>query len=570
MAASNGSVEKDVLSDESRNNYDTTSPGSPVPAEVRDPSDPSAASDNIRKITGLRWFLVCAGLYCSCLIYGLDTTIAADIQGAVVATFQNVPQLPWIGAGFSLGSVAVILPYNALFSKFNMKWLYIGGVIVFEAGSALCGAAPSIEALIVGRVIAGAGGTGIYLGGLNHFAVLTTREERSTYMTGLGFIWGVGTIIGPVVGGAFSLSSATWRWGFYINLIIGAICAPIYLFCLPPIRPTKGISIPERLRHVDWLGSALSCGMWVFFSMAFISGGGIWPWSDSRTIAMIVCFAVCLVLYVLQQYFLILTTVADRSFPGHLLKSRTQVLVLLCAVCAMLGLYVSTYYIPIYFQFVNNDSSLMAAVRLLPFLLLAIAFNLAAGWALPKINIYATFYLAAGIFLLIPGALFYVYLKPSTSVANIYGFSILMGVGCGITMQLGYAVASLKAAPEDAVNSISLQNFSQIGAQVLALVIAGRVFQSVAVNNLTPILSGHGYSVEEIQNSVAGAQSGLFQQLEGTLRTEALEAVSGAIQTTFIIVIAAGALQIVCALGLRWERLFPKAAASSDDVAASA
>ncbi|KAJ5834331.1 hypothetical protein N7447_000357 [Penicillium robsamsonii] len=145
-------------------------------------SDPGASDDDVHKITGYRWFLICAALYLSALMYGLDTTIAADVQGAVIQRFGQVDQLAWIGAGFPLGSVAVILPYGFLFTTFNMKWLYIAGIVLFQGGSALCGGGPNMGALIVGRVIAGAGGTGIYLRGLNHISAMTTRKERGAYL----------------------------------------------------------------------------------------------------------------------------------------------------------------------------------------------------------------------------------------------------------------------------------------------------------------------------------------------------------------------------------------------------
>ncbi|KAK3319752.1 major facilitator superfamily domain-containing protein [Cercophora scortea] len=560
MSVSEKSAEKSVLgaSGSDRENALPES-SSPAPApKFGDPDfDVSALHDNVRKITGFRWFLICAGLYCSCLIYGLDTTIAADIQGAVTETYQNVPQLPWVGAGFSLGSVATIMPYNALFGKFNMKWLYIGGILLFEIGSALCGAAPTIEALIVGRVLAGAGGTGIYLGGLNHFSALCTREERGTFISGLSFCWGLGTILGPVVGGGFSQSSATWRWGFYINLIIGAIFAPIYLFYLPVIRPSTGEAVRPRLAKVDWVGGLLSCGMWVAFALAFISAGGIWGWNDGRTIATIVVFAVLFILYAIQQYFLIWTTMEDRSFPMHLLRSRTQLLCYIATSATITCMYVPTFYIPVYFQFVNNDSALMAAVRLLPLLLLSIAFTLGSGWALPKINVYASIYVFSGVLLTIAGALFYVFLKPSTDAANIYGFSIILGAGVGCTMQMGYAVASLSCKPADALNSLSLQNVSQIGSQVLCLVIAGRVFQSVAVDHLTVVLDGQGFTLADIQSIVAGAQSTLFQGLDGELKVQALEAITYALQTTFILVVVGGALVALCGLLMKWHKLFP-------------
>lgn len=524
--------------------------------KVESGDDSAATDEDVRTITGPRWFLICASLYLSALMYGLDTTIAADLQGSVIATFGEVSQLAWIGAGFPLGSVAVILPYGLLFTKFNMKWLYIAGIILFQAGSALCGAAPTMNALIVGRVFAGAGGTGIYLGGLNHFSALTTRQERGMYLTGTGFVWGLGAILGPVVGGGFSVSSATWRWGFYINLVIGAVTAPVYLIYLPAIHPAGGKSLHERLVNLDYLGFVLSAGMWVTFAMGFISAGGAWRWSDGRTIALIVIFVVLLALYALQQYFCILTTAATRSFPGHLLQSKTQVQMYITTTCANTGMFFTTYYIPIYFQFTQNDSSLMAAVRLLPYLLITITCNLVAGWALPKVKYYMPICLFSGIFMTLAGSLFLAYLHPSTPTAQIYGFSVLMAVGTGITMQLGYAVASLKVAPADILSAINLQNVAQIGATVICLVVASQAFQSNAVANMTRALAGEGFSQEEIRNAVAGAQSQLFESLSSDLRDSAIRAITDAMQRAFIIPLVAGIVGLINSLFMSRERLF--------------
>lgn len=518
--------------------------------------DASANDDDVRKITGFRWFLICAALYLSALMYGLDTTIAADVQGAVIETFGEVSKLAWIGAGFPLGSVAVILPYGFLYTTFSMKYLYIAGIVLFQAGSALCGAAPTMNALIVGRVFAGAGGTGIYLGGLNHFSAMTTRQERGTYLTGTGFVWGLGAILGPVVGGGFSDSSATWRWGFYINLIIGAITAPVYLFYLPAIHPGAGKSLHDRLMRLDYVGFVLSAGMWVMFAMGFISAGGVWAWSDGRTIALVVVFAVLLALYTLQQYFCVFTTAATRSFPGHLLRSRTQTLLYITTTCANTGMFFTVYYIPIYFQFTQNDSSLTAAVRLLPYLLVTIACNLATGWALPKVQYYMPLCLVSGALMTLAAGLFVGLLSTDTPTAQIYGFSILMAVGTGITMQLGYAVASLKVAPTDIFSAINLQNIAQIGATVICLVVAGQVFQSVAVRNLNEVLAGRGFSQTEIHGAVAGAQSMLFESLSGDLREAAIRAITAAMQRAFIIPLVAGVVGLISSLLMKMERLF--------------
>lgn len=103
----------------------------------------SESEEKKRTIRGFRWVIVCISLYVTCFLYGLDTTIAADVQGPVTEAFGQVDQLAWIGAGFPLGSVCVILLLSTLYNSFNIKWVFIATVVLFEAGSALCGGAPN-------------------------------------------------------------------------------------------------------------------------------------------------------------------------------------------------------------------------------------------------------------------------------------------------------------------------------------------------------------------------------------------------------------------------------------------
>ncbi|KAL7916808.1 major facilitator superfamily domain-containing protein [Trichoderma velutinum] len=504
----------------------------------------AATNTKDSQLSDFKWILVCFCVYISDFVYGLDTTIAADIQGAVTQTFETVDQLAWLGAGFALGSTAVILPGGALFNSFNQKWLYVAGVVLFEIGSALCGAAPNMSALIIGRVLAGAGGTGIYLGTLNFFSSdLVSPERRGAYISGISIVWGLGAVLGPAIGGAFSISKATWRWVFYINLVLGAIAAPIWLFLLPSVHPTKGVSIKDRLLRLDFLGFLLSAGAWTIFTIVFIAGGNNWAWKDGRTVASLVVCGVLTVAYVLQQYSCILTTPSTRSFPGHLLHSKAHILLGTSTACAISSLYVAVYYIPVYFQFVEFDSPLKAAVRILPLVLVAVAVSFSSGSLLAKVKYYKPHYLVSGILITLGNALFYVYLDPSTPAGVIYGVSVVMALGIGLTWQIGYTVATLK-------------NLSQIGGSTIALVIAGQVFQTDAFSRLSTALSDQGYSAAQIHDAVAGAQSVVLSQLEGELRDHALLAITGAIKTTFIPAITAGALIFVAGLSMKMKKLF--------------
>lgn len=136
-----------------------------VTVEQDGSATPKAKSDQtIVPMSTIRWLSVCVGLYSTAFLYGLDSTISAAVQGPVLGSLGNLDLLPWIGTGFMLGSVATIALFGTLYSRIEIKWLYLSSILIFEIGSAICGAAPSMSVMAVGRVVAGIGGSGIYLG----------------------------------------------------------------------------------------------------------------------------------------------------------------------------------------------------------------------------------------------------------------------------------------------------------------------------------------------------------------------------------------------------------------------
>ena len=249
----------------------------------------------------------------------------ANVQSKVVETYKRVDLVPWLGVSFALGSAASTLPWSKAYGTFSAKKLYIGGTTVFMGASALCGGAPNINAFIVGRAIAGVGGCGMYLGLLTLLSVTTSNTERPKYLSLTGFIWGIGTVLGPVVGGSLGESAATWRWAFYLNLLVGAVCSPIYIFLLPDFKPLDGTPLLKRAAKIDYLGSVLSIGLLMCVIMAMNLGGVLWAWDSGRSIALFVLAGVVVVVFALQQVFCIGTTMDDRLFPMHFWKSRTMI-----------------------------------------------------------------------------------------------------------------------------------------------------------------------------------------------------------------------------------------------------
>lgn len=206
MASSNNTTEKSSL-------HSLPIPGADADIERAPASDSPPTG---RQIHGFQWVLVVVAVLSSMFMYSLDGTIVADLVPSIANEFQAVPLLPWLSVGFMVGSIVTVLPLGKLYGKYNAKHLYLISVVLFLAASALCGAAPNMSAMIVGRVMLGMAGNGIYFGILTLLSVHTNDTERPTYLSLVGLIWGVGTVLGPVVGGGFD--KVNWRWAFYLNL----------------------------------------------------------------------------------------------------------------------------------------------------------------------------------------------------------------------------------------------------------------------------------------------------------------------------------------------------------------
>ncbi|KAJ8065326.1 hypothetical protein OCU04_006016 [Sclerotinia nivalis] len=452
----------------------------------------SSPSDLPRSVTGARWALVVLSILSSTFLFSLDNTIVADVQPAIVRQFSSVDKLAWLPVAFLLGASGTNLFWGQIYSQFDAKYVYIICVILFEIGSATCGAAPNMDALIVGRAICGLGGAGMYSGVMVLLSVTTLEHERPIYFGLCGLTWGTGTILGPILGGAFTVSSATWRWAFYINLVVGGICSPIYLFLLPsaPPRNAGESSLIGRLKNIDFIGTLLICGCFAAGIMAVSFGGTVYTWNSGRIIGLFISAGVLLLLFVIQQAWAIGTTKSRRLFPVHFLRSPILVMMFFTTASASCAIFVPVYFIPLYFQFVRNDSALHAGIQLLPYVVFNVTTAMLNGFSMSKRPYYMPWYVLAGSLCLIGSSLMYT-VNEFTSAANIWGYTILLGAGGGAFVQLSFTVCQSKVEKHEVPVAIGYCTFAQLAGPAVALCIADAVFlnDSIAgIRKLAPSL----------------------------------------------------------------------------------
>ncbi|KAI9794009.1 MAG: hypothetical protein M1816_006634 [Peltula sp. TS41687] len=520
---------------------------------------PGSVEPPPRKVMGIVWGLVVAAILSSTFLFALDNTIVADVQPQIIGRFGQIGKLPWLSVAFLLGAVSTNLIWGKIYEQFNAKWLYIFNVFLFETGSAICGAANKMDTLIVGRAIAGVGGAGMYVGVMTLLSVTTTVHERPVYIGLTGLTWGAGTVLGPIVGGAFADSSATWRWAFYINLVIGAVVAPVYLFLLPSHDPRPQVAVKERVVELDYAGVITIVGAFISGVMAISFGGSVYEWNSGRIIGLFVCSAVLFTIFGIQQTFCILTTEERRIFPIQFLKSKSMLILFAQTACSVTAVFVPIYFIPLFFQFVHGDTALEAGVRLLPLVCLMVASVVANGVIMSKTGYYMPWYLGGGLLCILGSALMHK-VDESSSTAAIYGYTILLGVGGGVFSQASYSVSQAKVKPREIPLAVGFITCAQIGGATIALSIANAVFLNQSTAKIVQIIPGSNASA--VRGVIAGRGSAFFQSLAPDVRAKVLSVIVDSIGRVYILGITAGALAVVLSLFMRREKLFLTAAAA--------
>ena len=181
--------------------------------------DPTGPEDDAEIVypTGLKLAIITIALCFVVLCVALDNTIIATAIPRITDDFHALGDVGWYGSAYLLTTCAFQLLFGKFYSFFSIKWTFLTALGVFELGSLVCGVAPNSVALIVGRAIAGVGAAGLFSGALIIVAYTVPLQKRPTYTGFISGMYGVASVVGPLMGGAFT-DHVTWRWCFYINL----------------------------------------------------------------------------------------------------------------------------------------------------------------------------------------------------------------------------------------------------------------------------------------------------------------------------------------------------------------
>jgi MFS family permease len=511
-----------------------------------------------RQTRGFMWFLVVSAIMSSMFTQSLDNTITADLVPDIINTYRSVDLMPWVSVGYMFGAFVALLPLGKLYERVNNKHLYIVSIVVFTAASALCGAAPTMPAMIVGRVLLGVGGSGLYCGIMTLITRLTDDHELPLYFAITGVVWCIGTVLGPVVGGGFaSINHTTWRWSFYINIIIGGLFLPVYLWVLPSVDPLADErpappKLAARVRHFDWLGTLLLTGSTVCIIMSINFGGVLYAWNSGPIIAMFVVGFVLAIVFGVQQRLAFMTTTEDRIFPAPLLAHKESALLFASTICSNAAALVPIYHIPLYFQFTRGDSPLQAAVRLMPLIVLFGAANLAQGVFLIRVGYYWPWFMVGGAMALAGNVMLYM-IDVNTSTGYIYGAEVIMAIGVGLCNQTPYGVIHRVIAPEHMTLGVPFIMIAQYTGITFSLSISGAVFVNEGLKGLRNLLPD--IPADQLSGILSGTSSTGIDVVPLEMRAAVIDVIVEHLRKTFITAFAGAAGVLLISIFYRKQKM---------------
>ncbi|TVY88119.1 Efflux pump, partial [Lachnellula willkommii] len=474
--------------------------------------------------------------------------ITQKLRGTAIEAF-------WSGTSFLVTS-AVFQPVIAGLSHvFGRKELVLGSALFFAVGSIVAAVATNFTMMLVGRSIQGIGGGGILTLGEIIVTDLVPLASRGAYFGYLGSIWAIGSVTGPLMGGAFA-QNVSWRWIFWINLpFIGTGTVAIIFFLNLDKLPGN---ILDKIKAFDWVGSVIFVGSTVGFLIPVTWGGVQYPWDSWRTLFPLLVGVAGIIGFGIYEYYLSRKAIASQDpnpiepiIRFSLFNNTTMLITYFETIIHGIVLWALLYFLPLYYEAVKGYTPIIAGVAVLPETSLVAPMAVIVGIVSSLTGRYR-WAIWIGWFLVTLGSGLLILLEPGTSIPAWVFLNFAVSIGTGMLFPaMGLAIQAA-GRPEDAGHAAAFYSFTRVFGQSIGVAIGGVIFQNqikqklLSYEALAPLAQQYSKDATALISIIKG-------MAEGTDKTNLIKAYSDSLSTIWMVMTALSGVSFVASL---WTKGF--------------
>ena len=426
------------------------------------PANAAAAAAPLTELDRRTKFEILGAVMLGLLLGALDQTIVSVALPTIVTDLGGQSLLTWTITIYLLTSTITVPFYGKLSDLYGRKPLLMIGITLFLIGSALSGLSGDMTQLIVFRGIQGLGAGALFPISLAIIGDLFTPAERGKYQGLFGAVFGLSSIVGPLLGGWIT-ENASWHWIFYVNLPVGAIA----LFVIWRLLPT--IKRPDATRNLDFLGA------WIFAVavtslLVGLTNKQTGDWADPEVGGLVAISAALSLVFLAVE-----AQAREPIVPLGLWRERTYSSSIVATFLISFGFFGAIVFLPQWFQFVRGISPTESGLQTLALLAGLIFGSIVAGQIVSRTGRYKLLILASTGVMAV-GLLLLTNLRPDTPLPVIWLWMFITGLGIGPTFSV-FTIVIQNAVPvrDLGVATSNLTFFRQIGGSI-GLAVVGTVF----------------------------------------------------------------------------------------------